>query len=403
MSGPKVVRIVTREEIVAICEGHLRQLDQAIAIWARDGQRIGELTDAELAATLERRHALGKLLRRDAFTELQKKVPDEIAFMKTDLERRRQLAIDKLAKARQRQRQGRENAGTLIKTLASRGVAIPARLQMLASGQPVDDADVILAQGFALLAPVAASGLSDLQRERASQLMGDEHAVLSWKASPSPNPRIERIDRQIAELSSLVEADQLTDFSARLNAIEASASGDRQQLLLDSLIIDLASVIGTARAQQAAAADSIVQSVSAETSDDFAMARRKAILQGLAKLGYDVHEGMETAWAKDGQVVAKKASLPGYGVELGGQAHTGRLQIRTVAFSAKRDTSRDKDVETIWCGEFSRLQTLLAEHGNDLLIERALGVGAAPLKVVHTPQQDSRFDTADLPNTVARH
>jgi hypothetical protein len=29
MSGPKVVRIVTHEEIVAICEGHLARLNAA--------------------------------------------------------------------------------------------------------------------------------------------------------------------------------------------------------------------------------------------------------------------------------------------------------------------------------------------------------------------------------------
>ena len=55
------------------------------------------------------------------------------------------------------------------------------------------------------------------------------------------------------------------------------------------------------------------------SEERFAEARRKAILNGLAQLGYEVHEGMETAWANDGQIVAKKPSLPGYGVEIGGQ------------------------------------------------------------------------------------
>jgi len=98
---------------------------------------------------------------------------------------------------------------------------------------------------------------------------------------------------------------------------------------------------------------------------------------------------METAWARDGQVVAKKSSLPGYGVEIGGQAQSGRLQVRTVALSVDRDINRDKDVETIWCGEFTKLQELLAEHGNNLAIERALGVGAVPLKVIVEAQVDS--------------
>lgn len=50
--------------------------------------------------------------------------------------------------------------------------------------------------------------------------------------------------------------------------------------------------------------------------------------------------------------------------------------------------SRDKDIETLGCGEFGRLQALLAQHGDDLLIERAMGVGEVPLKVVAEMDED---------------
>ncbi|HFL6933174.1 TPA: hypothetical protein ACG4OX_005473, partial [Pseudomonas aeruginosa] len=33
MSGPKVVRIVTREEAIATCERDLQRLDKALARW----------------------------------------------------------------------------------------------------------------------------------------------------------------------------------------------------------------------------------------------------------------------------------------------------------------------------------------------------------------------------------
>jgi hypothetical protein len=86
--------------------------------------------------------------------------------------------------------------------------------------------------------------------------------------------------------------------------------------------------------------------VSAEAQRKAAQSRRDVILQGLAKLGYEVHEGMTTAWAKDGRVVLRKPSLPGYyGVEASGQAETSRLQVRAVALSGNRDVNRDKDVE----------------------------------------------------------
>ncbi|BBI42545.1 hypothetical protein ALP64_204920 [Pseudomonas syringae pv. actinidiae] len=44
MSGPKVVRIVTREEIIAICEGHLQRLERAVNRWQTQATRLGELS-----------------------------------------------------------------------------------------------------------------------------------------------------------------------------------------------------------------------------------------------------------------------------------------------------------------------------------------------------------------------
>ena len=99
---------------------------------------------------------------------------------------------------------------------------------------------------------------------------------------------------------------------------------------------------------------------------------------------------METAWANDGRVVVKKSSVPGYGIEVGGQA---ARQVRVVSTDANRDVSRDRDVESLWCGEFGQLQDLLASQGDELLIERALGVGAVPLKVVSGADETQRGAT----------
>lgn len=46
MSGPKVVRVVTREEIIAICQGHIAALVAAFEQWQRVGKR-NEIVDAE--------------------------------------------------------------------------------------------------------------------------------------------------------------------------------------------------------------------------------------------------------------------------------------------------------------------------------------------------------------------
>ena len=376
MSGPKVVRIVTREEIIAICENLLRQLDQTIATWTSEGQRMEELPDPEIASTLGRRRELGDLLTRDAFADLQANVPDEIAFLLVDLERRRQRSVEKLVQARQRRRQGRINAATLIKALESRGAIVPSELRALASGEEKPDTEAVLARALAMLSSKE-NGLTEAQQEHAKRLMIEAPGMEAWKAVTVENPRIERIDHQIAELQSLIGAEQAAVFNERLRTIETMSFDAHQHLQLDSMIIDLANTLKETRAQRAFPAEVTPPA----TEERFAESRRKAILNGLAQLGYEVHEGMETAWANDGQIVAKKPSLPGYGVEIGGQARHGRIQVRAVAVTADRDTRRDKDIETLWCGEFSRLQELLAEQGDNLIIERAMGVGTAPLKL----------------------
>jgi len=125
--------------------------------------------------------------------------------------------------------------------------------------------------------------------------------------------------------------------------------------------------------------------IEAEVQAMAAEERRRAVLEGLAGLGYEVSEGMATAWVNGGRVVLRKAANPGYGVELSGGSQSDLLQVRAVAFgnsTETRDASRDRDIETIWCGEFQRLQSLIAKGGGSLAIEHARPVGQFPLKVV---------------------
>ncbi|WP_175747980.1 hypothetical protein [Burkholderia pyrrocinia] len=431
MSGPKVVRIVTREEIVAICEGHLRRLDRAIATWVAEGRRMGMLLDEEIAATQARREVLAALIAVDAFMDLQKKVPDEIAFLKADLERRQQAAVDQAEQAAKRRRQGRHSATTLLGALETKRIEIPVELRnqldRLRSGGTLENADALLAQGFSLLVPDVERTLNDAQRALANRLMSADapRDFQAWKAAQlavSRDPAIDRLDRRIGEARVFLDAQEIEGFSSKLNALENEMNEARRSLLLDSLILDLSSAVEVARTRRAAitALEELTAEIRAcDTADaaafveraqqcdtttlpdvvaeltrvgqdliarvrqeQAAQARRSAILSGLARLGYEVREGMTTAWAKDGRVVVKKPSLPGYGVEVGGQTQTGRLQVRAVSLVANRDVARDKDVETLWCGEFGRLQALLAQHGDDLVIERAMGVGEVPLKVV---------------------
>ncbi|MEN5089759.1 hypothetical protein ABE458_03635 [Pseudomonas protegens] len=427
MSGPKVVRIVTREEILEICAGHLRRLEQAIARWEAQAQRLGQLSEQERAATHGRFQQLRQLIEADRLLDLQKQVPIEIQFLKDDLQQRENRAVQQATQQRQLARRQRENAATLLGAL--QGKALPTellqQLQAIADGQPVAAVESTLAQGFASLGAAAEEqGLSEAQQQLARRLQGENatQTLAQWRAAhEQKEPRLERIEQHIAQLLTLDDQASAEPYLAKLRQIDTETRVQQRNLLLDSLVLELAQATRDSHERRArlvllqelanevailcpaaveqelaqagqcslanmAPVDELIARfntlIEAELQQRAALARRQAVLEGLAGLGYEVREGMATAWAKEGRVVLRKSATPGYGVEVGGTADNGRLQVRAVALSAQRDTLRDKDIETLWCGEFQRLQALLAAQGDALSIEKALAVGAVPLKEV---------------------
>ncbi|HBN9120030.1 TPA: hypothetical protein L3809_003213 [Pseudomonas aeruginosa] len=415
MSGPKVVRIVTREEAIATCERDLQRLDKALARWENQASRLAQLSDAERAAAHARRASLHALLEQERWLDVQLQVKIESEFLKRDLTEREERAIRQAAETRQQHRRLQENASVLLQALDARpdavGAALRQTLQALADGALRDDAEALLAQ----------------------RLKTDEAPITleQWRARQQQDApreqRLARIDRHIAELQLLQGDASAQAFLERLARAEAEQRPERRNLLLDSLVLDLAqaarehqqqrqrlehlqdlasevAALGAAEhaelLQRAAACqpDSDPQQLAeltercnailtAHLQQQAALARRQAVLQGLASLGYEVREGMATAWAQTGRVVLRKPATPGYGLEVGGKADNGRLQLRAVALNANRDSQRDRDIETLWCGEFQRLQALLAAQGGELSVERALGVGEVALKEIGEEQQ----------------
>jgi hypothetical protein len=431
MSGPKVVRIVTREEIIAICEGHLQRLERAVDRWQTQATRLGELSEQERSASQERHARLRALLAEDRLAELQKAVPVEIEHLCRDLEEREERAITRAAERRQRDRRVRENAEALLGALQANSESVDQALleslSQMACGASREDAERLLAEGFAQLSNADEEPtLSDTQRALAQQLKVDEPEVSlrEWIAAREPDAtrdvRLLRIDRHIMELQLLQDAERAAPFLLALERAETEIDAKRRNLLLDSLVLDLAAstrnfrrrrecleqlqdLASEAKTYAGIEHATLLDQVSACTTDtdlsvttglieqcktliashlqdQAALSRREAVLGGLASLGYEVREGMATAWAETGKVVLRKAATPGYGVEVGGKADNGRLQVRAIALSSDRDKARDRDIETIWCSEFQRLQALLKDKGSELLIERALSVGEVPLK-----------------------
>ena len=441
MSGPKVVRIITYEELVSICEGHLARLRAATDEWVRVGRRNGLLTDAEISATLSRGEALRSLLAQGRVMELQKAVPTEISFLQADQEARLVGAATERAKARAAQSRAEAVAASVLKALERRGEVVPADLRVAledaAAGR--SDGAAAISRAFTLMSGEKNTTISDNQRRLANALKetDDRQSFTQWLAEQAGEVKDEgsaRLHFRIAELAVMLGEEATTEFEERLRHITSSETSSRRALLMDSLEVDLAQAVTSAK--ERAAIQSRLRMLAAELSqsgveslsliagaitariDDLlevlielekegtsalsyfheevaAQARRQAVLKGLAELGYQVSEGLETAWARDGKVVIKRASQPDYGVELGGRADSGRVQMRTVAFRSAdipAEAARDRDAETTCCGDVTKLKTRFAEAGGEIIIERALPVGAAPLRVI-IETSDDRMDS----------
>jgi hypothetical protein len=428
MSGPKVVRIVTREEVVANCQAHLARLDSALARWTKDGLRTDTVSVTEIEAAQARRDKIAALLQTDRFLELQKAAPGEIAFLKADRQNRLEKAALAEARARSAVRRQQDAAASLIKALRRQAIEAPASVEqaLTAAADGRGDVAAALSAGFALLSRPAEGGQA--LRELALRLKDDfsQRTLADWMAAQPPaadEAALARIEGRLAELATYSGEDHVAVFQERFRRLRDGHENARRALLMDSLALDLGQALVQARhladlqvqldealaelaILDAQAAAEIAGRASATSRDSAASqlahvtqtidrikdlqaaeARRSAVLEGLAALGYEVGEGLTTAWVRDGRVVLRRPAQPGYGVEVAGGASAERLQMRVVAFGDEAiDAARDRDAETLWCGDVASLQSRFAAAGAALTIEKAFPVGAVPVKRCVQPE-----------------
>jgi hypothetical protein len=437
MSGPKVVRIVTREEIQAICRGLMRAFELAAAQLLQQAKRYDLPRVAFEKDIAGRRETLTALFNNGQWLDFQKLAPamkDYLAAEEKSIKLQAQVAAEL---ARSKRRHLTDSARSLIMLLESAGKpisdalrAVPREVlqaddQQLASMQAIISREIQQETGRGNAGVLSAEDTELAKRLGAG---GKEQTVAEWLALrqlATTDTASARLDALLAEIEMSEDPVVAKGFVARAAAIAGEESEQRRALLTDSLILDAAasaqrrheqeakfnqlratqaSLEGLATAPAQAMASSIAKALQArdttvvdrliaegaslidsETRDLAAMSRRCAILTGLASLGYEVREGMTTSWVRDGRIILRKPGTPDYGVELGAPADAARLQIRLVGSdrpSTPRSAQRDRDQETIWCSEFGMLQELIARNRGELVIERAQPVGAVAVKTV---------------------
>lgn len=450
MSGPKVVRVVTREELIQRCRSHLARLDAALSHWERVGIRNACLDESAIAAAKARRDELWSMLTKDRFVDIQKQVPVEIAFLQSDMEVRQTAAAAERAAVRTRQRRRGEAAGALLSALRNMGKPIDAALERsLERAARGDRDDGAMAVGFRILAQAQEGGSrSEERRAHAARLKEGESAALSledWLSRNAPHGTDgtqERLESRLATLAQLGPAVDLSSWEVRIDEAFREPDLPRRRLLLDGLEVDIGRATAKAKAvlqsrdrlrlliaemsaaglpdleeyvsilESAASVVTLdeatskgVAAIETYRSAQAAAARRAAVLEGLAGLGYEVTEGMATAWVDKGRVVLRKVAQPEYGVEVTGNGEAGRLQLRAIALTNGNvgpDPSRDADIETLWCGDVAQLSQHLDREGGQLAIERALPVGATPLKRIEFSETDASHVSREGPAPKAR-
>lgn len=445
MSGPKVVRIVTREELQASGRADLRKAENAIDSLVKIAKRHDEYSDALATELANRRAALVALYEKDEWRELKSKSAMLAGFLNGEMDRIRLNAISNAKLKRSKRNHIRDAALSMISVYEAAGKIAPAELHHTVSTvESADEKDLALFQTMlnaafkGLNSATKEVGSSEKQRELAAMMGAGEKGMSfpEWLASkPQEIIRGEdpRLTSLMAEIEALDDAETVQQFMNLTHAIEKETSTNRRALLTDSLVLELgahcrlrkekeeviarlgdirSSLLGFETHVAGKLADNVALELErfnldrgkallaeaksvleSETKAFEAAARRRAVLEGLSNLGYEVKEQMATAWVKDGRIVVSKPGSTDYGVEIGAPQDASKMQVRLVGSdrpASPRDSRRDTDMETIWCSEFTEMKARLAKAGTDVVIERALGVGVQPVKTVSFAVDHSR-------------
>ena len=411
MSGPKVVRIVTREEIEAICRRHIAVVTSAVHDAIGRAGRCGKLDDAVRQSLMSRVSSLEALFAQGRWMTIQKQGPETVLFLKGEGDRLEKAATEEAARARTRRRRTMDAARSVAAALAAAGVPVGADLERAAKGRSasLDDADRAISAALAVVPAVGRAKVDTAGQAALAARLGEGETVRSVGdllagQQPEVSADNQRLDALLAELQVL--GDAATGLAERADVIAGEGDMARRRLLTDSLIMDTAMQVAGVRrrraidaglrqaaasldgidtaeanalrgtldaavghADEAAATglgDDATRVVETHTRNLAAAARRRAVLSGLSSLGYEIREIMGSAWERDGRLVVRKPGTTDYGVELGAPADATRFQVRLVGSTTPgtpRDARRDTDQEVIWCGEFERLRGRAGRQG----------------------------------------
>ena len=453
MSGPKIVRTITRAERIEQARVQIAMINEAIKRWRFEVASTDDDAAARERSFLSEESRVEKLLAADRFEEIAPRANLIVASVNDDIDRMRDEQYVRLARVLEQERSTRFTAKALLDRSRKAGVAIPEEsrevLESLARGETkgAEHVSNIAAFVYDEIARkehgVSPNAAHELARALGSTAGPTSAAGLLREAEENiRDPRVPLADKQIAELARLGDREAAATLGSRLEKLVSEDPGRdpaRVSLALDALGAELAGMVRLARrlaelrralSREIAAAEATndveacrQKILEAEVEIDRRQpdraekqitklreareaciraratnSRRAAILLGLKELGYEVKEGMSTIWADRKRLVIAHPSQQGVALELEGNAESGRLQARMVAVQgAIRGPDSDREVEERWCGELKNLQDSLARAGGAVFIERSTPAGEYPLKVVTLEQRSEPARAHEAP------
>jgi len=375
------------------------------------------------------------MLAADKFAEFRQAAVKEIDFLQADAEHRRESAAHAKAQERIRNVNGQQLAITLLRAGSNLTSQMRTELEKASGGYlSVAEMDSVLSRARKALLPVTTQDITPEQKALAQRLglQETETSFETWKAkSAKPDARLQSVFVHLAELDALGFAAESGELETQLRSIQSMDDNANRNMRLDTLILavhkakDVAvakvkllnqiellaaelyatdgdsEMLGKLRSVTLATSQEQIQAMVTLGQTEIAKlqeatsvaARRKAVLEGLQKLGYQVHEGLSTIATDSGRLIARSPVNGNYGVELVTGSNQ-KVQVRSIAFDAARDSSQDVAEERRWCGDFSKLQAALQAGGCEVVVEKALGVGAVPIRVVEMANDKRRNQTS---------
>lgn len=359
-------------------------------------------------------------------SRLTEKLGQFIAPLRQDMKNLREQVIEEKALERHIQ-QGKQKSSALLKQLKSQlapNSVLKAEIE-LSENMSAEEISLLL---FRVTGEIEAqkAQLSPAQTELLTQLKAQStYTQQLWQSGEPQSPfaqQCHQIELMIEKLRLVGNEVEANHHANQLIEMQKFSDSKKQRLLADSLIMNMAEslrnsirrielmeelarlcaelesfddkeMLTLSRDTEAVASLATAEQLDVmitklkqaiETHEQQLSMRQQcaAVLAGLSELGYVVHENAVNSWLDNGQVVVPHATIPDYGLELGGKQ--ARFQARTVALTHQRDTTRDKDVDAIWCSQHQQLQTILAKSHAELLIERALPAGQNAMKVIES-------------------